>query len=250
MNKPRILVVLPAYNAARTLERTVKDIPPGVADEILLVDDGSHDDTVAIAGQLGLTVIKHSENRGYGANQKTCYGYALKSGAEVIIMLHPDYQYDARIIPAALEIIKLGICDVVLGSRIRTRRETLEGGMPVYKYIANRLLTILANLLLGQNLGDFHTGFRVYRRRVLETVPFEGNSDGFIFDSQFLVQSVYLGFRLGDVPISVRYLTDSSSIGFKEGLKYSGGTLKVFAQFCVQRLQLCHLPLFIPKIKP
>ncbi|HID21040.1 MAG TPA: glycosyltransferase family 2 protein, partial [Planctomycetaceae bacterium] len=203
---------MPAYNAATTLRRTVGDIPDGAVDEIILVDDASTDDTVAVARELGLTVIEHRQNRGYGANQKTCYRTALERGADYIVMIHPDYQYDARLIPVAVEVLRLGICDCVLGSRIRTRREALEGGMPVWKYVANRVLTITENIALGQNLGDFHSGFRAYRRVVLETIPFEVNSDDFVFDSQFLVQAVYFGFKLGDIPVPVRYFDEASSI--------------------------------------
>src|SRR5262249_5750913 len=154
--------------------------------EVILVDDGSKDRTVAIAKEMGLTVIVHPENRGYGGNQKTCYRHALDRGADIVVMIHPDYQYDSRVIPLAVGIVELAICDVVLGRRIRSRRETLGGGMPLYKYVSNRILTVIENCALGQNLGDFHTGFRVYRREVLERIPYEKNSDDFVFDSQFL----------------------------------------------------------------
>ena len=156
----KTIAVMPAYNAARTLERTVKDIPAGSVDEVIIVDDCSRDNTVEIAEQLGLTVYRHEKNLGYGGNQKTCYKHALERGAEVVVMIHPDYQYDSRVIPAAVEIIRLGICDFIMGSRIRTRREALEGGMPPWKYVANRCLTLVENIALGQNLGDFHSGFR------------------------------------------------------------------------------------------
>ncbi|MEX0718195.1 MAG: glycosyltransferase family 2 protein, partial [Planctomycetaceae bacterium] len=194
----RTVVVMPAYNAAETLERTVRDIPQGVADEIILVDDASRDATVEVAGRLGLTVVRHRRNMGYGGNQKTCYRHALDRGADFVVMVHPDYQYDSRVIEPAIRFLQLGICDVVIGSRIRTRRETLDGGMPVYKYAANRILTTVENMALGQNLGDFHSGFRAYSRRVLETIPFDRNSDDFVFDSQFLAQAVHFGFRIGD----------------------------------------------------
>ncbi len=208
----RVLVVMPAYNAARTLERTVADIPRGSVDEILLVDDASSDDTVAVAERLGLTVIRHARNCGYGGNQKTCYRYALESGADYVVMVHPDYQYDSRVVPLAVGFLRLGICDVLLGSRIRTRREALAGGMPRFKYIFNRLLTIVQNTALGQNLGEFHSGFRAYRRAVLEKIAFQQNSDDFAFDSQFLVQAIHLGFRVADVPVPVRY--------FRRGLQH------------------------------
>ncbi|MFL5513282.1 MAG: glycosyltransferase family 2 protein, partial [Gemmatimonadales bacterium] len=218
---------MPAYNAERTLAATLADFPPGCVDEVLLVDDGSTDNTVRVAREMGLTVIAHPENRGYGGNQKTCYKYALDHGADVVVMIHPDYQYDARVIPHAVGLIELGICDVVLGSRIRSREEALRGGMPRYKYVANRFLTAFENCALGQNLGDFHSGFRVYRREVLEKIPFEKNSDDFVFDTQFLAQAVQLGFRLGDIPVPVRYFDEASSINFRRSVKYGLGTLGV-----------------------
>ncbi len=240
----RVIAVMPAYNAARTLQQTVADIPPGAVDEILLVDDASKDNTVAMARDLGLTVVEHSQNLGYGGNQKTCYRYALKSGAEFIVMIHPDYQYDSRVIPTAVEILRLGICDVVLGSRIRTRGEALKGGMPWWKYIANRMLTTIENVALGQNLGDFHSGFRAYRREVLETIPFESNTNDFAFDSQFLVQSVYFGFKLGDIPVPVRYFDEASSINLVRCVKYGLHTLWAVMQFWLQRLRLARFRMF------
>lgn len=243
----RTVAVMPAYNAAATLERTVADIPPGCVDEIILVDDCSRDNTVEIARRLGLTVITHEKNLGYGGNQKTCYRHALERGAEFLVMIHPDYQYDSRVIPVALEILKLGICDVVLGSRIRTRREALDGGMPKWKYVANRGLTICENIALGQNLGDFHSGFRAYRREVVETIPFEKNSDDFVFDSQFLAQAVSFGFKLGDIPVPVRYFDEASSINFGRSVTYGMRTLAVLAQFWLHSLRIWRSPLFEAK---
>ena len=240
----RVIAVMPAYNAAATLERTVADIPPGSVDEVILVDDCSRDNTVEIARRLGLTVIAHEKNTGYGGNQKTCYRHALDRGAEFIVMIHPDYQYDSRVIPVAIEILRLGICDIVLGSRIRTRREALDGGMPKWKYIANRGLTICENIALGQNLGDFHSGFRAYRRQVIETVPFERNSNDFVFDSQFLAQAVHFGFKLGDIPVPVRYFDEASSINFGRSVTYGNRTLAVLAQFWLHRLRIWRSPLF------
>ncbi len=242
----RVVAVMPAYNAASTLEQTVSDIPPGAVDEIILVDDGSRDNTVEIARRLGLTVIVHEQNRGYGGNQKTCYRQALERGADYVVMIHPDYQYDSRVIPAAVEFLKLGICDVVLGSRIRTRSEALQGGMPGWKYIANRCLTITENVALGQNLGDFHSGFRAYRREVLETVPIEQNTDDFAFDTQFLAQSVYFGFKLGDIPVPVRYFEEASSINFRRSVKYGFSTLWVLAQFWLQKMRVARFRIFQP----
>ena len=245
INQPRrrVIAVMPAYNAADTLERTVADIPKHCVDDILLVDDASQDNTVEVAYQLGLTVIEHAENRGYGANQKTCYRYALQHGADYIVMIHPDYQYDSRVIPAALQVLELGICDVVLGSRIRTRREALDGGMPRYKYLANRMLTAAENFALGQNVADFHSGFRVYRRQVLETIPFDQNSDDFVFDTQLLVQAVHFEFKLGDIPVPVRYFEEASSINFKRSMKYGRQTLWTLVQYWANVLG-CEVPLF------
>jgi glycosyltransferase involved in cell wall biosynthesis len=242
----RTIAVMPAYNAAATLHRTVGDIPPGAVDQIILVDDCSRDNTVQVARDLGLTVIEHTQNRGYGGNQKTCYRHALDAGAEYIVMIHPDYQYDSRVIPLAVEILRLGICDVVLGSRIRTRKEALAGGMPRYKYISNRGLTIVENIALGQNLGDFHSGFRAYRRAVLETIPYERNSDDFVFDSQFLAQAVHFGFKLGDIPVPVRYFDEASSINFSRSVKYGLSTLNVLVKFWTNRIGLSKNPLFQP----
>jgi glycosyltransferase involved in cell wall biosynthesis len=246
----RIIAVMPAYNAEMTLAATLADMPPGSVDEVILVDDGSTDRTVEVAREIGLTVFVHPENKGYGGNQKTCYREALARGAEIVVMIHPDYQYDSRVIPHAVGIIELGICDVVLGSRIRSRAEARKGGMPRYKYLANRFLTAVENMALGQNLGDFHSGFRVYRREVLERIPYEGNSDDFVFDTQFLVQAVRLGFRLGDIPVPVRYFDEASSINFGRSLRYGVLTLGVVGQYWLDRLHLWHSPRFVPKPSP
>lgn len=243
----KTIVVMPAYNAAPTLLKTLSDLPANVVDEIILVDDGSTDGTIDLALREGLTVIQHKQNRGYGGNQKTCYEYALDHGAEYVVMLHPDYQYDSRVVGIAVELLKLGNCDVVMGSRIRTRQEALSGGMPAWKYIANRLLTITENVALGQNLGDFHSGFRAYRREVLETIPFEQNSDDFVFDSQFLAQAVYFNFRVGDIPVPVRYFPEASSINFRRCVKYGLGTLSVLARFWAQRLRIRPSKIFFSK---
>ena len=240
----KVIAVMPAYNAESTLTATLADFPAGAVDEVLLVDDGSKDRTVQVAREMGLTVIQHDHNRGYGGNQKTCYRQALERGADIVVMIHPDYQYDSRVIPHAVAFIELGICDVVLGSRIRSRAEALAGGMPKYKYLSNRFLTALENCTLGQNLGDFHSGFRVYRREVLERIPFERNSDDFVFDTQFLVQAVHFGFRLGDIPVPVRYFPEASSINFKRSLKYGLSTLAVVGQYWLNRLGLRSSPLF------
>lgn len=243
----RVIAVLPAYNAERTLAATLADFPTGCVDEIVLVDDGSTDRTVSVAREMGVAVIAHSENRGYGGNQKTCYKYALDRGADVVVMIHPDYQYDARVIPHAVGLIELGICDVVLGSRVRSRKEAIRCGMPWWKYFSNRFLTFIENVALGQNLGDFHSGFRVYRRSVLETIPFERNSDDFVFDTQFLAQAVHFGFRLGDLPVPVRYFDEASSINFKRSTVYGLRTLSTMARFWLHRLWIWRSGLFRQK---
>jgi glycosyltransferase involved in cell wall biosynthesis len=243
----KVIAVMPAYNAERTLAATLGDFPAGSVDEIILVDDGSKDRTVEIARGMGLTVIVHPENRGYGGNQKTCYQHALEHGADIVVMIHPDYQYDSRVIDYAVGFIELNICDVVLGNRIRSREEALSGGMPLYKYVCNRALTTFENVMLGQNLGDFHSGFRVYRREVLEQIPFERNSNDFVFDTQFLVQAVRFGFRLGDIPVPVRYFKEASSINFKRSLRYGFSTLGVVASYWLDRCGLRRSSLFSKK---
>lgn len=248
--KNSITVIMPAYNAAKTIEKTFRDIPAGCVDEIILVDDCSTDETIDIARSLGITVVPHTENRGYGANQKTCYQLALQTKASIIVMLHPDYQYDARIIPLCAGFINAGICDTIIGSRIRTRKETLESGMPRYKYFANRLMTFCQNLLFGQNLGDFHSGFRVFHRSVLETIAFENNADSFVFDSQCLAQIIYCNFRIGDVPIPARYFPEASSIDFKQCIRYGLGTVWVMMQYVLQKTGICQFALFSNEKKP
>ncbi len=234
--RPSVMAVLPAYNAARTLERTVAEIPRDVVDDVLLVDDASTDGTADLARRMGLRVLEHDTNRGYGANQKTCYREALLTDAEIVVMLHPDYQYDGRVIGHLVGFIELGICDVMLGSRIRTREEALRGRMPIWKYLGNRALTLVENIAFGQNLGEFHSGLRAYSRQVLERVPFQDNDDGFVFDSQFLAQAIALGFRLGDVPVPVRYHDDASSVNLHQSVAYGIGTLATVGQYCAHRL--------------
>jgi len=235
---PRVIVVMPAYNAEATVEATVRDIPTSVVDEIILVDDCSRDRTVEVARGLGLTVIEHPENRGYGGNQKTCYDAALERGADIVIMIHPDYQYDSRLAGGIVTFLRHGICDVILGNRIRTRRETLQSGMPLYKYLANRFLSFFENLLLGQNLGEWHSGYRAYTREVLETIPYRENSDHFVFDSQFLMQAVYFGFRIGDVPVPVRYMKEASSITLGASTRYGLTTLATLGDYYLHKLRL------------
>jgi len=243
---PRTIIVMPAYNAANTIERICADIPATCYDEIIVVDDCSRDNTVEIARRLPVSLHRHEQNMGYGGNQKTCYRLALARGADMVVMLHPDYQYDARVIPAAINLLKLRICDVILGNRIRTRAEALAGGMPLVKYVANRGLTVIENILAGQNLGEWHSGFRVYSRRVLETVPFEANSDDFVFDSQFLVQCVHFGFQVGDIPVPVRYFDEASSINLWRSSQYAIQTLWTFGLWLAHRSRFIRHPLFCP----
>ena len=243
----KVIVVMPAYNAAQTIERTVRDIPPGSVSEIIVVDDCSRDGTVAEARRLGLTVIVHEKNLGYGGNQKTCYREALKRGADVVIMIHPDYQYDARLAPVMARLIELGVCDVVLGNRIRTRWEALDGGMPWWKYLANRLLSILENVVTGQNLGEWHSGLRAYSRNVLETMRWEMNSDDFVFDQQFLYQAAALRLKMGDIPVSARYFPEASSINFRRSVVYGLSSLWVMFRFVLHRWGLLRCSLFLPR---
>jgi glycosyltransferase involved in cell wall biosynthesis len=247
VTKAKVVIVMPAYNAEKTLARTVADIPPGSADAIIVVDDCSKDRTVAKAKELGLQVIQHEKNLGYGANQKTCYRAALAAGADLVVMIHPDYQYDARLVPHLTGLIQTGICDVVLGNRIRTRREALSGGMPLYKYLANRFLTMIENLAMGQNLGEWHSGLRAYSHQVLETIPWERNSDDFVFDCEFLVQAATFGFRIGDIPVPARYFDDASSINFKRSLRYGLESLRSIARYYLHRWKIWPCPLFAPR---
>jgi len=243
---PRTIAVMPAYNAERTVRRVFEDIPAGSVDEVILVDDCSTDETVRLARELGIRVVEHERNTGYGGNQKTCYRLALEAGADFVVMLHPDYQYDARMIAPAVDILASGNCDVILGNRIRTRQEARSGGMPRAKYYANRGLTMIENVLTGQNLGEWHSGFRAYSRRVLEEVPWQRNSDDFVFDSQFLFQCVHHGFKLGDLPVPVRYFDEASSINFKRSSEYALLTLWTLLRWHLHRLGLVRCDLFEP----
>jgi glycosyltransferase involved in cell wall biosynthesis len=226
---PRVIAVLPAYNAARTLRRTVADIPRSSVDQIILVDDVSRDDTVRIARELGLTVVCHEQNRGYGGNQKTCYRTALEQGADIAVMVHPDYQYDPRIIPQLIEPILSGRADAVFGSRMM-KGGALEGGMPLWKHNANILLTAFENVMLGTYLTEYHSGFRAYSSRLLRTVRFEENSDNFIFDTEIIVQALIRGFRIEEVPIQTRYFDEASSIRLWPSIRYGLGILKAMTR--------------------
>lgn len=235
LHQKKIVVVMPAYNASKTLEITYNEIPKDIVDEVILVDDASRDDTAAKARELGIHTIIHPENRGYGGNQKTCYAAALSRGADLVVMLHPDYQYSPRLITAMASMVISGHYDVVLGSRI-LGGESLKGGMPVYKYIANRVLTIIENLVLGVKLSEYHTGFRAFSRSVLETLPLQNNSDDFVFDNEMIAQAVYYGFNIGEISCPTKYFKDASSINFRRSVKYGFGVLGTSWKFFLQNM--------------
>ena len=230
LNGRRIAVVMPAYRAARTLKRTYEAIPHDVVDDVIVTDDASPDDTVAVARELGIHTIVHDRNRGYGGNQKTCYEEALRRGADVVVMLHPDYQYEPRLATPMAAMITSDIYDVVLASRI-LGGSARAGGMPLWKYVSNRLLTAIENAALGSKLSEFHTGYRAFSRRVLETLPLRANSDDFIFDNQMLVQAVAAGFRIGEVSCPTSYHDEGSSINFLRSVKYGLGVVGCSLQY-------------------
>jgi glycosyltransferase involved in cell wall biosynthesis len=240
-----IVVVMPAYNAERTLRRTYAEIPTDVVDDVILVDDKSRDQTADIARTLGIRTIVHSKNLGYGGNQKTCYKEAIKLGADVVIMVHPDYQYTPKLITAMASLIAEGLFDCVLGSRI-LGVGALRGGMPRYKFVANRLLTFAQNLLLDYKLSEYHTGYRAFSRKLLETLPLETNEDGFVFDNQMLSQVIYAGFNIGEITCPTRYMEDSSSISFPKAVLYGIGVIKTSAAFRLHRWGFRKDRLFIP----
>jgi len=241
----KITIVFPAYNAERTLEKTYQALDRQVVDDIILVDDCSQDRTVEIARHLGLHVICHEQNKGYGANQKSCYRAAMERGAEVVVMVHPDYQYAPELVPAMGWLIACGLFDVVLGSRI-LGTGALQGGMPRYKYIANRVLTGFQNLLVSHKLSEYHTGYRAFSRKVLEGLPLEENSNDFVFDNQMLAQSIHFGYRIGEVTCPARYTAESSSINFHRSVIYGMGVLKTSFQFRLNRMGIFPSRLFAP----
>jgi glycosyltransferase involved in cell wall biosynthesis len=239
----KVIVVMPAYRAAQTVERTYRDIPKDVVDDVLLIDDGSPDATPEISLRLGLKTYVHDHNLGYGANQKTCYREALRNGADIVIMLHPDYQYEPRLITAMAAMIASGVYDVVLGSRI-LGGTALSGGMPVYKYVANRFLTFFQNLLLGIKLSEYHTGYRAFSRRLLKELPLLANSDDFVFDNQMLTQAAAFGFKIGEISCPTKYMTEASSINFRRSVKYGFGVLGTSLLYRLWKWRLCKTRLF------
>jgi len=241
----KVVVVMPAYNAAKTLEQTYREIPFDIVDSVVLVDDASQDNTLEVARKLGLSnIICHPVNRGYGGNQKTCYTTALSLGADIVIMLHPDYQYTPKLIHAMASLIGVGQYDLILASRI-LGDGALEGGMPLYKYIGNRFLTCFENYLLGKKLSEYHTGYRAFSRKVLETLPLEENSDDFIFDNEILAQAIFFGFRIGEISCPTRYIAgESSSISLRRSITYGLGVLKTSIKFRMQKMGLKHYPIF------
>jgi glycosyltransferase involved in cell wall biosynthesis len=243
LNGKKIAVVMPAYNAEKTLRRTCEEVPRGIVDEIILTDDKSGDRTVEVARELGIKVFVHDKNRGYGGNQKTCYAEALRSGADIVIMLHPDYQYPPRLITAMAALITSGMFDVVLGSRILGNK-ALEGGMPVYKYIANRILTLVENNMIGEKLSEYHTGYRAFSREVLLKLPLLENSDDFIFDNQMLLQALYFGYRVAEITCPSNYAPDSSSINFPRSVVYGFGVLKTAWKYMLQKRGLARSGIF------
>ena len=243
LHQKKIVVVMPAYNASKTLEMTYNEIPMDIVDDVILVDDASRDDTAERARELGINTIIHVENRGYGGNQKTCYREALSKGADVVVMLHADYQYSPRLITAMASMIISGHYDLVLGSRI-LGGQALKGGMPLYKYVANRLLTFVENMAIGAKLSEYHTGYRSFSRQVLENLPLEANSDDFVFDNEMLAQAVYFGFRIGEISCPTKYFDDASSINFRRSVAYGFGVLATSLQFLLQKWGIKNSPLF------
>ncbi len=244
----RVCVVMPAYNAELTLRRTVAEIDRSIVDDVLLVDDASSDGTVAVAAELGLRHFVHPENRGYGGNQKTCYREALRGGADIVIMLHPDYQYSPRLIPAMAAMVASGHFDVVLGSRI-LGVGALSGGMPPWKYVANRFLTFVENLLLGYKLAEYHTGYRAFSRRLLETLRLEANSDDFVFDNQMIAQAIWHGYAVGEISCPTRYFPEASSINLGRSIRYGFGVLATALEYRLCRWGLLRSPR-LPRLSP
>jgi glycosyltransferase involved in cell wall biosynthesis len=246
VNGKKIVVVMPAYNAALTLHKTYSELPFEIVDEVILVDDDSSDSTADLARKMGLTVFKHKQNLGYGRNQKTCYREALKRGADIVVMLHPDYQYSPKLIISLAGMIAYGEFDIALGSRI-LGVGALQGGMPLYKYVSNRVLTAIQNLLLNYKLSEYHTGYRAFDRSVLERLPLEENSDDFVFDNEVLTQAVYFNYRIAEISCPARYFAEASSIGFSRSIIYGFGVLKTSLKFRIQKMGLYNFAIFNPQ---
>lgn len=245
LNGKRIIVVMPAYHAARTLRRTWEELPHDIVDDVILVDDASDDDTVAIARDLGLHIVLHPHNRGYGGNQKTCYAEALQRGADIVVMVHPDYQYDPRMVTAMAGMVASGVYDLVIGSRV-LGGGALAGGMPLWRYVANRALTLFENVLLGAHLSEYHSGYRAYSRVLLDGLPWQRNSEDFVFDNQVLAQSIVAGFRIGEVSVPTRYFEEASSIDFASSVRYGLGVVGTTLLACLARLRIYRHRLFAP----
>ena len=244
IDSKKVIVVMPAYNAEKTLIKTYNEIPKDIVDEIILTDDASRDNTIKVAEKLNIPTIIHDSNKGYGANQKTCYVEALKLNPDIIIMLHPDYQYTPKLITAMASMISVGEYDVILASRI-LGRGALKGGMPLYKYIANRILTLLENYTLGRKLSEYHTGYRAFSSEVLKNIPFSKNSDDFVFDNQIIVQMFYFNYRIGEISCPTKYFPEASSINFRRSIKYGFGVLNTILRTILHKLKLKKYPILI-----
>jgi len=243
LNGKKIIVVMPAYNAEKTIEKTYKEIPLDIIDHVVLVDDASRDQTSQLSRSLGIDTVVHLENKGYGGNQKTCYKHALEQGADVVVMLHPDYQYTPKLLVALASMVAFGQYDMALGSRILCGG-ALRGGMPIYKYISNRLLTLAQNFLMGTAFSEFHTGYRAFSREVLLTLPLEENGNNFVFDNQMIAQAVYFGFSVGEISCPTKYFKEASSISFKPSVVYGFGVLKTAWQYFLQKRGWGNYPMF------
>ena len=248
LNGKRICVVMPAYNAEKTLKKTYDEIPKDIVDDVILTDDASTDETVKVSRELDIKTFVHTENKGYGGNQKTCYQAALESGADIVIMLHPDYQYTPKLILPMVSMMTEGLFDAVIGSRILGNK-AMMGGMPLYKYVSNRILTLSENLLIQQKLSEYHTGYRAFSRKVLETIPLMENSDDFVFDNQMLCQTLYFGFDVGEVSCPALYFDDASSISFSRSVTYGMGVMQTAMKYAMARRGMGHFKIFNPNGK-
>ena len=243
INSKRVCVVMPSYNAEKTLQKTYDEIPKNIVDEIILTDDASKDRTVEVAKSLGIKTFVHNQNRGYGGNQKTCYKAALDLDADITIMLHPDYQYTPKLITAMASMIAEGVFDAVIGSRILGNK-AMKGGMPIYKYVSNRFLTLIENTIIQQKLSEYHTGYRAFSRKVLETIPLLDNSDDFVFDNQMLCQILYFGFDIGEVSCPALYFPDASSISFSRSMTYGMGVMQTAMKYAFAKRDIGHFKIF------